>query len=292
MRPRVAQSVRSWSLGAVCLGLLAGPAGAYFELVDTSSRALAFGNAYVALATDVSGVAWNPGGLGAIDRYELQASVSRPYFVPDLVSNAVLIGGPAFAGGLGAGWHRLGNEFLSENLWFLSYGRWVYRDDHGVAHVGGALKIARVGVAAGPRDYGSVTVVTGDVGLLYQSRHGFSLGGVVRNLGEPEIEFVDGGGSTALDRGLDLGAAYRWRPESTVSGGWTSDGRSRDAWRLGGEIWFYDVFAVRLGVLGTEFAGGFGLKSRRWMVDSSFVTHPQLGLSGRITLTLPLGVSR
>jgi len=51
------------------------------------------------------------------------------------------------------------------------------------------------------------------------------------------------------------------------------------------------VFAVRAGVLGTEFAGGFGLKTARWQVDSGFVTHAQLGLSGRLSLTIPFGNS-
>ena len=37
-----------------------------------------------------------------------------------------------------------------------------------------------------------------------------------------------------------------------MSAGWTSAGRTRDAFRAGGEIWFYDVFAVRAGMLGTE----------------------------------------
>jgi len=271
-----------------------GRAGAYFERVDTSSRALAFGGAYVALATDASGVAVNPGALAALDHPELQLTVSRPYFVPDLLSNSLMVGWPALGGVVGAGWHRLGNDFMAEDVWFASYGRWIYRDDHGIAYLGSALKIGHVGVDAGlgAPDFGGATTATGDIGLFYQARFGLTAGAVVRNLGEPNIEFVDGSGSTPWQTCTDVGIAYRWRPESTLSGGWTSEGRSRDALRVGGEIWFYDVFAVRAGVYGTEFAGGFGLKTQRWVVDSSFVTQAQLGLSGRVTLTLPLGGRR
>jgi hypothetical protein len=279
------------AIGAfVCLGLAA-PAHAFFERVDASSRALAFGEAYVALATDASGVAWNPAALAALGRREVPLAVATPYFVPDLLGNAAFVAMPAWGGGAGIGWHRLGNEFLAENVWFLSYGRWVYRDDRSTMFLGGTLKVGHVSVSAGAGepDYGGATSYTGDVGAFYAGPRGFTAGAVLRNLGEPEIDLVDGGGATPWTSGLDAGVAYRWRPESTISGGWTSDGRSRDAWRAGGEIWFYDVFAVRAGVLGTEFAGGFGLKTNRWQIDSGFVTHSQLGLSGRLSLTIPFG---
>lgn len=277
-----------------CIVVAAPPARAYFERVDTSSRALAFGDAYVALSTDVAATTWNPAGLALVRQKELQASVSRPYFVPDLLSNSIVLGGSFDAGGWGLAWHRLGNEFIAENLWFASYGRWLYRDDFATLHAGGALKIAHVSVDAAPDqpDYGSITRLTGDIGILAQTRTGWNLGAVLRNLGEPEIEFVDGGGGTVLDADLDLGVAYGWRPESTVSAGWTSSGRTRDAFRVGGEIWFYDVFAVRAGILGTEFSGGFGLDTGRWQLDSSFVTHQQLGLSGQMTLSVPFGTPR
>ena len=265
-------------------------AAAYFERLDTSSRALAFGEAYVALATDASGVAWNPGAMASMTAPEVQLTMSRPYFVPDLLSSAALVATPALHGAVGAGWHRLGNDFLAENQWFLSYGRWAYRDDHGIGYLGGSLKVGHVGVQAPPGEpeYGGVTVASADLGAFYQMRTGVSAGAVLRNVNQPEIDLASGGGSTPWRRGLDLGAAYRWRPESVISAGWTSDGRNRDAWRMGGEIWFYDVFAVRAGVFGTEFSGGFGLKTMRWQIDSSFVTHAQLGLTGRVTLLVPL----
>jgi hypothetical protein len=277
---------------AVLLGCIAvAPAHAFFERIDASSRALAFGESYVALATDASGVAWNAAALGALARREVQLAVSAPYFVPDLLANAAFVALPAWGGGAGLGWHRLGNEFLAENVWFASYGRWVYRDDHGTLFLGATTKVGHVSVTAGAGepDYGGATSFTGDVAAFYAGPRGFTAGAAVHNLGEPDVDLVDGGDATTWSTGLDAGIAYRWRPESTISGGWTSDGRSRDAWRAGGEIWFYDVFAVRAGVLGTEFAGGFGLKTDRWQLDSGFVTHAQLGLSGRVSLTVPFG---
>jgi hypothetical protein len=279
---------------ALILALAAAPGAAHFERFDSSSRALAFGEAYVALATDASGVIWNPAALALVGRREAQLSAAQPYFVPGLLASSIVVATPALGGALGAGWHRIGNEFLAENVWILSYGRWVYRDDRGAGFLGGALKVGHVGVDAGPGepDYGGSTSATADVGAFWQMRGGWTAGAVVRNVGEPQVDLVDGDGATPWETAIDAGIAYRWRPESTISGGWTSAGRNRDAFRAGGEIWFYDVFAVRAGVLGTEFAGGFGLRNERWQIDSSFVTHAQLGLSGRVTLVLPLGGAR
>lgn len=284
----IAGAIRLW---AIVLAAIPASAYAYFERFEASSRALAFGDAYVALATDASAAAWNPAGLALLGRREVQLTVSRPYFVPDLLSSSAIVAAPLWGGTAGAGWHRIGNDFIAENQWLLSYGRWVYRDDRGTAFLGATLKLGHVGVDAGPLqpDYGGSATASLDLGAFHALRNGVTAGAVLRNVNEPDIEFVDGDGATPWERGFDLGVAYRWRPESTVSAGWTSDGRSRDAWRAGGEIWFYDVFAVRAGVLGTEFAGGFGLKTARWQVDSGFVTHAQLGISGRLTLVVPFG---
>lgn len=292
LRSRTAPTaVAAVFVATVLVVVAARPAAAYFERLDASSRALAFGNAYVALATDASGVAWNPGGLALLERREVQFSISRPYFVPDLLANSILAGAPALGGTVGLGWHRIGNDFISENVWLLSFGRWVYRDDHGSGYLGASLKVGRIDVDPGPEEptYAAATAVSADLGAYYQWQGGIGIGAVLRNPTEPEIDLVGGSGGTPWRRAFDLGVAYRWRPESTVAVDWTSAGGGRGRLRAGGEIWFYDVFAVRVGVLDTEFSSGFGLKTQRWEIDTGFVTHPELGLSGRATLTVPLG---
>src|SRR2546425_2175818 len=82
-RSRSSDEVEVISRGLPCvlvtLALTApGTCAGYFETLDVSSRSLAFGEAYVALAADASGVAWNPAGLGALDHLEMQLSLSRP----------------------------------------------------------------------------------------------------------------------------------------------------------------------------------------------------------------------
>jgi len=293
MRRQGIPAVRVSLAGLVllCGVCVPGTGAAHFDRLDTSSRALGFGEAYVALATDATASIYNPAGLGVLVQPEVQLTVAQPYFVPDLLSNTVAVAWPALGGGLGATWHRLGNEFASENLWSLAYGRWVYKGDRGSGYLGGALKLGHVGVESEPgADYASgATAVTADLGSLYAWNTGVSAAAVVHNLGEPNFEFVDGAGGTPWKTYADLGLAYRWRPESTVSLGWSSDVRQRDRWHVGGEIWFYDVFAVRAGIWATEFAGGVGLKTDHLEFDASFVTHTNLGLSGRFTVVVPVG---
>jgi hypothetical protein len=153
------------------------------------------------------------------------------------------------------------------------------------------LKVGRVDADPGPEEptYPVATAVSADLGAYYQLHGGIGIGAALRNPTEPEIELVGGSGGTPWRRAIDLGVAYRWCPESTVAVDWTSMGGGRGRLRAGGEIWFYDVFAVRVGVLDSEFSSGFGLKTRVWEIDTGFVTHPELGLSGRATLTVPLG---
>lgn len=291
LRPIRRTTIRGLVLACAALCGSAPDANAFFERLDASARALAFGEAYLPLATDASSVTCNPGALGAVAFPEVQLSLARPYFVPQLASNAISAVWPRFGGGIGAAWHRLGNEFVAEDQWFLSYGRWAYRDDRGTAFLGGALKVAHVGIDPGPLDpqLGGKTVVAADLGGLYRMESGLSAAAVIRNLGEPEIRFDANSPGTVWKTAVQAGLAYRWHPESTVSIGWSSAERARDAWRAGGEIWFYDAFAIRAGILGAELAGGFGLKTKRLEVDASFVTHAQLGLSSRVTLVVPVG---
>ncbi len=270
--------------------LSAGPASAYFERVEIGARGLALAGAYGSMVDDVSAAYWNPGALSLLPDPQGLFTYSRPYVVNGLSAGSVVAGMPLASGGAALSWNRTGvDNVISENLIGLSYGRWVYRDDDRTIAVGGTALFASVAFdpGAGIRDFGSKSKVTGDLGLLWQERGRVRMGAVLRHLGRPEFNFVGSGGGTRMPGGLELSASYRWRPESTIMFS-RSDVGDHPTYDYAGEIWFYNVFAVRAGVFDEEFSGGFGIKGGRWEVDTAFLTHKDLGNTYRASFQYTL----
>ncbi len=283
---------RALPLALLAVLLLAAPAGAYFERVDVDARGLALAGSFGAAVEDVSAAHWNPAALSVLAQPQGLFTYSRPYMVEDLTSGSVVAGLPFAGGGTALSWHRLALDgVVSEDLIGLSYGRWVYRDNNRAVHLGATGKLAAVSFdshAGGPdRDFGSKTKFTGDLGLLWQERTNWRFGAVLRNLGEPEFNFIGDSGGDKVPGGVELSASYRWRPESTIMCS-RSDLGDHPTWNYAGEIWFYDVFAVRAGIYDEEFAGGIGVKGTRWEVDTAFLTHAMLGNTYRASLRLSL----
>jgi len=277
----------------LALATAATPARAgYFDRIELGARGLALGSAYGAAVNDVSAIHWNPAGLSVLDRREVLLTYSRPYVIGDLSAGSAAVGTPLGTGGLALAWHRLGaTGIVSENLISVGYGRWIYRDNRRTLNLGGTAKVATVSFdnrASDLHDFGSETKLTGDLGLVLEEGPKFRLGVVVRNLGEPEFDFVEGGATTPMESGLEFSASYQWRPESSLHMARTEVG-GETAWNYAGEIWFYDVFALRGGVFDEDFAGGFGVKGPRWEVDTAFVTHKALGNTYRVSVLLHAG---
>jgi hypothetical protein len=262
---------------------------AYFDRIEVGARGAALASAYGAYVSDVSAVYWNPAGLSMLDRPELLLSHGRPYWVPDLAANSVAAGTRLGEGGVAVSWHRLGlTDVVAENLLSVAYGHWVYRDDRRTLYAGAAAKFASVNYsdrASDLRDFGSESKVTGDLGLILAEGPKLRLGAVLRNLGEPEFDFVPGGAATPMNGGVELSASYQWRPESVILLNRSTIG-GETSWNYGGEIWFYDVFAIRAGVRDEEFAGGFGIRGRAVDVDLGFLTHESLGNTYRASIRL------
>lgn len=285
------------SARALVLTLLAAltaavPSEAYFERVEVDARGLALAGALGAATDDVGAAQWNPGALSILSRRQGIFTYSRPYVVQDLTSGSVVAGAPVLGGGAALSWHRLALEgVVSEDLIGLSYGRWVYRDNNRTLHLGATGKLAAVSfdsrAGADGRDFGSKSKFTGDLGLLWQEHANWRFAAVLRNIGEPSFNFVGESGGDTMPGGLEVSGSYRWRPESTIMLSRTELG-GQVGWNYAGEIWFYDVFAVRAGIFNEEFSGGIGVKGGNWEIDAAFLTHSQLGNTYRASLKLSL----
>lgn len=109
------------------------PAHAMFDDLGSGARGPGMGNAFTAVADDVSALYYNPAGLGLLRRPEMTASHSLLY--PGLSDSSNL----AFSnigfsyplqkgkyGSIGAGWQQLNlPEIYSESIFQLSYGRYL-----------------------------------------------------------------------------------------------------------------------------------------------------------------------
>ncbi|MFH1279449.1 MAG: conjugal transfer protein TraF [Candidatus Eisenbacteria bacterium] len=290
----------------VCVAILAlafaGPAWSYFDRLEVGSRALAMGKAFHAIADDPSAVYWNPAGFGWQRRNQALFAHYRPYVVEDLSVNfaALTLPVPKRIGTLGLGWHHTGlADVVSEDLFFFSLGRRSSLPAVGDVGVGVTGKIFRVGYqnftdleTLEEVDYGSQTKFAVDVGAIVQPTDLIRVGLIVRNIGEPEFDFVSGNGGTRMEAEAEGSVSYRWNEASLVSAGFARDRRGDYRPMAGGEVTFFDVFALRSGVFDYEFWGGFGILTGSWFFDAGFNTHKDLGVSYMASVTVPFGRER
>ena len=103
---------------------------------------------------------------------------------------------------------------------------------------------------------------------------------------EPTFQFISEGDK--LGREHTAGICYNWRNSVNFLADYVS--RNNDSqWNLGSEIWFYDIFAARLGMYDEKLTGGFGLKTKNWLIDGAVIAHEKLGSTYRISLGLKFG---
>jgi hypothetical protein len=283
---------------ALSCGLAPGMAHAWFETSEPGPRARALGNAYVSVADDPTALAWNPAGLVQLRRQEVLAVLDQSPDLQDVASGwlGAALHAPWFSGGIG--WQHVAVADLArEDVVTLGLARTVVRRSLGAfVAVGATLKIAHVGLET---DAGSgavplragATGAAADAGVLLAPIPNITVGAVLRNLGEPRFDLVEGGTATALEREFECGASLRWRED-----GWLHLARIRRGdmarMRAGAEVRIASVLDVRAGVEGEAVSGGIGLGFGRWRLDSAWRSHSVLGVQHSIGLRCGFGKER
>ncbi|MBM3321130.1 MAG: hypothetical protein FJY73_10685 [Candidatus Eisenbacteria bacterium] len=275
---------------------------AYFDRLETGARAVAMAKTFHALADDPAAVYWNPAGLAWQRRAAVLLAHNRPYVVEDLSTNfaAFALPLPPAVGTAGVGWHRTSlANVVSEDLFFLSAGRRASIPVLGDLGIGITGKIFRVGYSdfrdfetSERVDYGSQTKLAADLGAIVRPHGDLRIGAIVRNVGEPRFDFVDGGGGTRMSAEVEGSITYLWNEASLVSAGFATNRRGDLSPAVGGEVLFFDVFALRSGLFDHEYWGGFGVLTGTWFFDAGFATHKTLGVSYTASITVPIGRER
>ena len=298
MRTRSAART-TWRIAACVVLVSPASASAYFEWTEVGPRALGLGSSFVSVADDASALYWNPAGLARLPRHEAVFASQHSPDLADLQRHFAGVVWHTSPATLGVAWRTvLLDGAMREDLVYLSVSRHLVRRSLGSFITAGAtLKWARVGLETagltgipGLRD--AQSVFTGDVGLLASPIPNVRLGLIARNLGQPQIDLVEGGNSTALRSEIEWGVSLRWRQDAQLHLSQVQHPEHDTETKLGAEVDVFQALSVRLGISEQRMAGGIGVRWSRFQLDTSYQSQRELGASTHIGLLVRFGPTR
>ncbi len=305
--------VKLWGVGD------AGSPGSFLNF-GTGARSQAMGSAFTGLCDDASAIYWNPAGLSRLPRNQLTF-----FDAPLWEDTNYLFAGYGHPtkklGTFGIGLISLiSNDFeyrktisaepeytfnINQMAFLLAYGRKFFP----FLSAGLGFKIVQKGMPVEDKDYfgGGFGM---DLGLLYHPQdikgEGFfweqlrrlSFGVNLQNLVPPKVQMESNGVSCAKETyGLNLkfGTSYqvrnlipRWRDKLTINIDLDKPYLRGVKVAFGGEYWFKNTIAFRLGYGKDNINFGLGFLYRWLQLDYGFTPH-DLGLSHRFSITFKFG---
>ena len=254
---------------------------ANFIGMNWGARALSMGNAYVAFADDPTAIFWNPARLPKIEQFTLTASHQNMYGISDFNNDMLAFSVPLPYSRVGLGLTQISlTDVYTERVVFIG-GASVLWIKNIPLYFGLNLKFLQANVK-NYDDADSPQQFDFDFGINTEYKS-VSLAFVTRNITEAEFEFIDHADN--IEREYVTGLAYHWKKVVNFSCDYLikNDGNS---FNFGGEMWFFNVFAPRIGMNGDKFTAGFGLKSKFWKLDGAVLSHEALGSTYRLSLIL------
>ena len=258
---------------------------ANFIGINNGARAMSMGNAYIALVDEPTAIFFNPAGLTKTDQYYLKASHQNLYGIPDLYNDMVAFSAPLPYSRIGFAFTQLSltNEY-SEQVFYLSAAT-IIRPLGIPVRFGTTLKYEKVSVmnyegADNPSNYDL------NAGIMIDARKDLTIAFVANNILRPEFKILTE--NEKLNTDFKTGVCYNWRKSVNFTADYVwSDEDS--FWNLGGEMWFYNVFAARIGMNEDKFTTGFGIKAKYWTIDGALLSHTSLGSTYRISVGMKFG---
>jgi hypothetical protein len=247
-----------------------------FERTETGARAAGFGNAYIALAGEVSGVSYNPSGIARLQRGQVSCYYSpQPFGLSELAVASISAAIPLSVGTVGLSARRYGFELYREVSVTATYAR-IIAD----SYFGFNLHYDAVHI----KNYGTAGTVGVDVGLIVPLMKKLHWGLAVRNINSPTI----GTRKENLPRVFTSGVAYFPVPDLTLLLDIQKELSFAPSTRFGFEYWILNSIAIRSGVTEkpTQFSAGLGLKYQFIQFDYAVAMHQELGWTHSISLTI------
>jgi len=252
--------------------------------MNFGARAYGMGNAYVALADEPSAVFWNPAGVAKIDRLSIVISHQNLYGLSDLYNEMIAVSCPVKYVNVAFGWtqQNLLNTYY-EQIFYFSLAKKMKLWEIPI-WLGTNLKYFSTRTEYENAD--SPDAFDADFGIIIEPLSHLFFGFNGKNLSEPSFSFLNN--SDSLNRIYTFGINYNWRETVNFLTDYVWD-KNGGQWNIGGEMWFYDVFAPRIGMSGENLTVGFGVKAKNWNIDGAVFSHDELGSTYRISLGLKFG---
>lgn len=251
--------------------------------LDKGARAVALGGAFTGLANSAFAIFYNPAGLSLLPYREASFFYVQPFGLPELTDVAVVYADPLLLpqgwGTLGASARRFGFSLYSETAVSLAFARTFERR----LLVGLNVSYQLLSI----QGYGNAGAIGLDIGTLVLITPELSLGVAAMNVNRPTI----GTSGEAIAQVYLAGLSYRLLRVLRAFLDVEKDIRYPLSIKSGLEFEAVPSVALRAG-FSTEpqrFAAGVGVRYALFDADYTLTTHPELGFSHHLTLSVRLG---
>ncbi|RLG28664.1 hypothetical protein DRO03_09355 [Methanosarcinales archaeon] len=250
-----------------------------FSSINYGAKSMAMGNASAAMANGCSAVFINPAGMGKSNKISITLSHQNVFGVSGLYNESAAFSMPLPLSRIGIGYNEvvLLKEYY-EQTFNLSASS-IVRIKNILLYFGISGKIYHSWVNYS--DASSPTKFDMDFGLLSQIAKSFSVGFTAKNLIQPEVSFIEYYDKIKAE--YTLGMLYNWSNILNLTADYQFD---KNRFNIGTELWFFDVFAPRIGLDGEYFTAGFGIKTKKWEIDTAVLSHDELGSNYQISMTI------
>ena len=248
--------------------------------INPGARQISIANADVALANDVFTLFNNPAGLAQINWKEVGVYYSpAPFGLTELANGYVAYQQPFSFGSLGIGGMTYGYELYRESKIILGYS---YNYDN-ILFLGAAINYQTYSI----QNYGSTGVfylnLGGLVYILDDLRWGFS----TNNINRATI----GDQNDQIPVVFSTGFSFDILQNFSLNASLVKDIRYDLSLAFGIDYDIIEYLSLRIGAADnpSKFTAGIGINYSILGLDYAFFTHPDLGLTHQVGLTLSFG---
>ncbi len=271
-----------------------GTQDAAFLKIDSATRPVAMGGAFVGLANDVNAVFWNPAGLTKTEKKELSTMYNS--WIAGIHSGSIAYSQPlssnaAIALSIQGLWTDIEERIEDTEKPDGTFGVYSYAAGLSgsyalvpkVLSLGGTLKFINQEF-----DIDSSTGVAADIGGLINLGN-LGVGFTVQNL---KLQMSN---DASLPMLMRFGASYYFAKDAVFAGEYSKLGAAEASYHIGVEKWFRSIFALRIGYNisagdnpNKGLSAGFGLKAYGtkpledvdFQLDYAYVPAPDWGSMG------------